>query len=104
MLYPSRCSASQSYYEKAARNEKAARDNHRKAQELSGRLIHLQEEERQRIASELHDSLGQQLTLIQICATSCVNDVANPKNLVEQLYEITATASAASKEVRKIAA
>ena len=87
----------------SARNEKAARDNHRKAQELSGRLIHLQEEERQRIASELHDSLGQQLTLIQICATSCVNDVANPKNLVEQLYEITATASAASKEVRKIA-
>jgi len=87
----------------SARNEKAARDNHRRAQELSGRLIHLQEEERQRIASELHDSLGQQLTLIQICATSCVNDVANPKNLVEQLYEITATASAASKEVRKIA-
>jgi len=84
-------------------SEKAARESQRRAEEMSGRLLHLQEEERRRIASELHDGLGQQLTLIQICATSCVNDVANPKNLVEQLYEITATASAASKEVRKIA-
>jgi PAS domain S-box-containing protein len=35
-------------------------------QELSGRLIHAQEEERTRIARELHDDLSQRMALLQI--------------------------------------
>ncbi len=45
--------------------EKAIRDSERRLKNLSSRLLVAQEEERQRIAVELHDSLGQSLAAIK---------------------------------------
>lgn len=47
---------------RAAEQELAV--SHARLQELSARLLHLQEEERERISRELHDHLGQLLTAI----------------------------------------
>ena len=46
--------------------------------ELTGRLIHLQDEERRRIAAELHDGLGQSLAIIRNRATICRRDTSDP--------------------------
>jgi signal transduction histidine kinase len=40
--------------------------NYKRIRDLTGRLIHSQEEERRRIARELHDGLGQQFALLAI--------------------------------------
>ena len=70
--------------------------------EFSRQLLIQQEEERRRVASELHDSLGQNLLIIKNRALLGIDgpsaDVAR-----EQLAEISDTASAAIDEVRRIA-
>jgi two-component system sensor histidine kinase UhpB len=40
-------------------------ENYERIRDLAGRLIHTQEEERRRIARELHDDIGQNLALLQ---------------------------------------
>jgi PAS domain S-box-containing protein len=45
-----------------------ARQSERALRELSGRLINSQEEERRRIARELHDNIGQELALLAVQA------------------------------------
>ena len=64
--------------------------------EFSKQLIQSQEEERKRIASELHDSLGQDLLVIKNLA------LLNKKK-DEQFDEISKTAGLAIDEVRRIA-
>jgi len=63
--------------------------------EFSGQLIQSQEDERKRIASELHDSLGQDLLVIK-------NLALLNKNKDDQFEEISKTASLALDEVRRI--
>ena len=48
------------------RAEASARESARAARELSGRLIHTQEEERSRIARDLHDDFNQRLALLSV--------------------------------------
>ena len=48
------------------RAEAVARESERTARELSGRLIHTQEEERSRIARDLHDDFNQRLALLSV--------------------------------------
>jgi signal transduction histidine kinase len=74
----------------------------RQLQKLSGRLLHLQDEERRRIARELHDSIGQMLAALsmnlsgvrgeidRLTRTAAV--VSDSENLVQEM----------SKEVRTI--
>jgi signal transduction histidine kinase len=63
--------------------------------EFSKQLIRSQEEERKRIASELHDSLGQDLLVIK-------NLALMNKNKDDQFDEISKTAGLAIDEVRRI--
>jgi PAS domain S-box-containing protein len=72
-------------------------------QDLTARLLMLQDEERQRVAAELHDGLGQSLAIIKNRAQMGLRNPDNPERLVEQLEEISATAAASILEVREIA-
>jgi signal transduction histidine kinase len=66
------------------------------------RLIDSMEAERQRIAIELHDSIGQDLLIIKNRALLALNDLKDKKNVREQLDEISNTASRTVQEIREI--
>ncbi|MBE0643356.1 MAG: tetratricopeptide repeat protein [Bacteroidetes bacterium] len=65
-------------------------------------LIHAQEEERQRIASDLHDSLAQKLVVIQNRATLALQNPEDPEYIKQQLERISSTATDTVGEVRTI--
>jgi signal transduction histidine kinase len=71
--------------------------------EFSRRLIASQEDERKRIASELHDSLGQHLLVIKNMAALGVRAEQDAAAMREKLTAISALASQAIGEVRDIA-
>ena len=70
---------------------------------FSRQLIASQENERKRIAGELHDSLGQQLLIIKNWAVLALTGLNGQKSPKEPLDEISATASHAIEEMRGIA-
>jgi signal transduction histidine kinase len=70
---------------------------------FSRQLIESQETERKRIAAELHDSLGQSLSIIANRATLALSKSEDPKRVLDQVVDIGATASDAIREVREIA-
>lgn len=59
------------------RTEEELRSSQERLRALSARVILIQEEERTRIARELHDDLGQLLTAIKIDAARIVQSLAN---------------------------
>jgi len=74
------------------------------AQALFARqLINSQEEERKRIAGELHDSLGQTLLLVKNRALLGLNQPDVPPNIAGHLRQISDSASEAIEEVRATA-
>jgi signal transduction histidine kinase len=66
-------------------------------------LLDSMELERKRIASGLHDSLGQELLIIKNRALLALGDSKSKKNVKEQLNEISIAASQAIQEARDIA-
>lgn len=72
-------------------------------QEFSRRLINAHESERQRIAVELHDGLGQSLLVIKNWALLGLKESPENKKLDKFLNEISETASNALDETRSIA-
>jgi len=65
-------------------------------------LLDSMEEQRKRIASELHDSIGQELLIIKNRSILALNDLKRKKTIKEQLDEISETASQAIQETREI--
>lgn len=70
---------------------------------FSRRLIDLQENERKRIAGELHDSLSQNLVIIKNRAMISLQERDQAEQAFEQLEEIADAASESLSEVREIA-
>ena len=69
---------------------------------LSGRVIRAQEEERQRIARELHDDTGQVLTLLLI-RLKLLESQASTDDVREQIGELRGLVSSAIDQVRQMA-
>jgi signal transduction histidine kinase len=76
----------------------------RRAQQeaFSRRLLESQEAERRRIAAELHDSLGQNLSLVKNLAVMGQQGTAAPSGSPDRLAEISTAASRALDEVHAI--
>jgi signal transduction histidine kinase/streptogramin lyase len=71
-------------------------------EEFSRRLIDFQENERKRIAAELHDSLGQSLAIIKNRALLGLNTPADEELSKDQFNRITEHAAQAINEVKDI--
>jgi signal transduction histidine kinase len=72
-------------------------------QEFSRRLIESQEQERKRIAGELHDSLGQDLLVIKNRLLLNTENEELPAEAKDDLRDLSGIASHALKNVREIA-
>ena len=79
------------------------KNSERALRNMTGQLIHLRDEEQRRIAAELHDGLGQRLSIIRNRATICMMDMSDHESVHEQLEEISSTALSGIDEVREIA-
>lgn len=80
------------------------RIRHRRAMqsEFSRQLIHSQEQERKRIAGELHDSLGQNLLVAKNLALTGVNGSPNRPETAKLFGDISEVVSTALNEARSI--
>jgi signal transduction histidine kinase/ligand-binding sensor domain-containing protein len=72
-------------------------------QDFSRRLIDLQENERKRIAGELHDGLSQNLVIIRNRAMISLQEPEDSGQAFDQLEEIAEAATQSLSEVREIA-
>jgi signal transduction histidine kinase len=70
---------------------------------FSRQLIASQENERRRIAGELHDGLGQNLVLIRNRAELALQQLGPPVAVADQLKEISASAAQSLEDVRNTA-
>jgi len=82
--------------EEALKREKAERES------FARRLIETQERERCRIATDLHDGLGQNILAIKHHAERCLANGVSPGRTAESLQEITSLAAQAVREIRAI--
>jgi len=57
-------------------------------QALTRHTLEIQEEERQHLAKELHDELGQSLTAIRVMATTIKNDKANTEQIADTISSV----------------
>ena len=69
---------------------------------LSGRLINAQEEERKRVARELHDDLNQRMALLSIELGRLEQQVRKPRHLRPLVHSLQAKAQEISAEIHRI--
>lgn len=70
--------------------------------ELSARLMHLQDEERRRIARELHDSVGQTLAALSMNLSAVRSDIDRLKQTANTVTDSAALVDDMSKDIRTI--
>lgn len=70
--------------------------------DLTGRLLHLQDEERRRIARELHDSVGQSLAALSMNLSSLGADIERLRKSGERLSDSVSLVKNVSAEIRTI--
>jgi hypothetical protein len=75
---------------------------HHVQEAFSRRLIESQEQDRKRVAAELHDGLGQSLVIIKNRAVLSLTARENYERAFEQLNEIAGAATEALNEVKEI--
>lgn len=83
--------------------ERELQRRQRVQEEFSRKLLESQESERKRIASEMHDSLGQYLLAIKNWALFGLNSLPKENAAREYLTEVSDTTAIALEEVREIA-
>lgn len=87
-----------------ARIAQALWDTRRELRRLSGLLISIQEDERRRIALDLHDGLGQSLSLIKLSLEKCAGLLAAgaSEEAGESLQQLIPRVQGALVEVRRV--
>jgi len=70
--------------------------------DLTARLMQLQDEERRRIARELHDSIGQMLAALTMNLSSAESDIERLQNAARNIAESKTIIGEMSQEVRTI--
>ncbi len=81
---------------------RALKEKSRQQTDFAEQLIHSQEQERRRIASELHDGLGQQILVIKSRAELAMKSIQDNGKTLEHLQEITNSAISSINDVRSI--
>jgi signal transduction histidine kinase len=91
--------------DRRAQAEQALHESHKELRRLSGLLCSIQEDERRRIALDLHDGLGQTLNLIKLSLenTARLAPTAPTGAVVESLQQIIPRIKEALGEVRRVA-
>lgn len=84
------------------RNEMDLRLSEARLRELSGRLLTAQEEERQRIARELHDGIGSSLTGIMVFLQTILLRLEENSPLVEPVRQLISVTENTIQEARRI--
>lgn len=82
--------------------EEALRLSERQLKFLSSQLLTVQENERKRIAAELHDNLGQILTAIKFGVENTLNQMEKDSPVARPLESLIPTIQNAIEEVRRI--
>ena len=70
---------------------------------LTHRVVTAQEDERRRISRELHDELGQSLTLLKLNLEMMLATSLNSEQLIERLTELIELSNSTLQEVRRLA-
>ena len=84
--------------------EQALRESREELRQLSGLLVSIQEDERRRIALDLHDGLGQSLSLIKLAVENAVGQMAagNDGASIDTLRQLIPRLKDALFEVRRV--
>jgi signal transduction histidine kinase len=83
--------------------EVALRASYEEVRQLAGRLINAQEEERSRIARELHDDVGQRVASLSIGLSSLKRRIADPDETVKsELSRLQLQTTGLAKDLRDL--
>ena len=82
--------------------EAALRDSERELRGLAASLLTAQEDERRRMARDLHDDVTQRLAFLSIEIGKLANEAAPPQELAAQLRSLQSQVIQVSREVRRL--